>query len=152
EDAGGSTYRATSLVTITRAYIASARGDRSLARQLLVRAEWLLDDRSALRGTGALLAQLYVLVDAREEIRRIVRCLDPLAADAGVASLDGLVTFCTALADDDAESLLKAVETLRGTRRLVDLASACEEAGVAANSADLRSEALGLYERLGVRR
>ena len=152
EDAGGPTYNARSLVTITRAYIAAAQGDRSLARQLLGSAEGLLGDRGALRGAGALLAQLYVLVNAREEIHGIVRCLDPLAADAGVASLDGLVTFCDALADDDTESLLKAVEMLRGTRRLADLASACEEAGVAANSADLLSEALGLYERLGARR
>lgn len=152
EDAGDSIYDATSLVIITKAYLASARGDGSLARQLLVRAERLLDDKGTLRATGALLAQLYVFVGAREEIRGIVRCLGPLAGDAGVTSLDGLVTLCAALADDDAKLLQKAVEMLRGTRRRVDLASACEEAGAAANSTDLLSEALGLYEGLGARR
>ena len=151
-DARGSVPEATSLVAVTEAYLAVARGDRALARRLLGNAEGLLDDPLTLRGTAALLAQLYVLVDAREEIRRIVRCLEPLAAGAGVASLDGLVSFCAALAGDEVESLLRAVETLRGTRRAVDLASACEEAGIAATSAELLSEALGLYERFGARR
>ena len=141
------------IVALTEGYIAAARGDLLSARKVLMSPGGQLQEHgSSLRECASLLAQLYVMAGARGEIPGIVRLLTALAAGGGVPSLDGLITLCAGLAEEDARSLLQAVEILRRTPRAMDLAAACEEAGAATRSPELLAEALELYERFGARR
>lgn len=150
------------VLTFANAYVDAAAGNKERARELAASLVGRRNGEShataaagvwtqTWRDFGALLVQLLITLGRVDAARAVVVDLEAMAERAAVASVTGIALFGRALVNNDPEGLLAAVDVLRRTPRVVDLALASEEAGAATRSAQLLAEALELYERFGAR-
>ncbi|MBA3350186.1 MAG: helix-turn-helix transcriptional regulator [Actinobacteria bacterium] len=93
------------------------------------------------------------------QARSIVEDVEVLANKAGVALYTGVALRCRGLLEASADGLLQSVSALRNSSRPVELAFACEDAGISLGragripeSSSLLEEAIGIYERVGAAR
>ena len=144
-----------------RALVHEARGERREAASMLA-AAW-----SAMTSAGFLtqclwlgpdMVRLSMAVGEREMARIACADVEEAAARSGLPSAAGVALRCRGLLQDDPDLLARAVERLREGRRRIDLAAACEDAGLAlARRRRLREgvalveEAVGAYRQLGAR-
>ena len=94
-------------------------------------------------------------VGREEEARAIVHDVETLARDTGVALYRGIALRCRGLLEGNELTLLESVSALRDSSRPVELAFACQDAGVAlgrvgrsSEAAPLLVEAIETFERV----
>jgi DNA-binding CsgD family transcriptional regulator len=147
---------------MARSLLDEARGDTAGALVTLGTA-W---DRDASRGLigrgralGLELTRLALAVGDRERAGQVAAGLEAAATLAPVPSLQGTALHCRGLADDDVDVLLRSVEALTLGPRVLEHASACEDAATTLARAGRRSEAtalfdeaLDVYDRVGAHR
>ena len=136
--------------------------------ELAEAARLLSEGWSILMGGGSLtqclalgpdLVGLALATGDRELARTACDGVEEAARRAQLASAHGVSLRCRGLLEDDPQLLLDAVTSLRAGRRQVELAFACEDAGVALArhrnvraSVELIDEAIAGYRRVGARR
>jgi len=139
-----------------------ARGETKEAAALLAQA-WELS--APLRGFlgyrffGPDLVRLSLRAGDLKRAITTTEEVEALAARSTVASAEGAALRCRGLVEADVDLLVRAVDAYRKGPRLGDLASACEEAGLALTGAGrtgegiaLLEEALAVHERAGATR
>lgn len=150
------------LLPVARSVLDEAKGDGAGALATLARA-W---DDAAGRGIvshrqplGPGLARLALAAGDRKRAERVAADVEAAAALARVPSLEGAALRCRGLVEGDAQLLLRSVEEYGKGPRVVERASACEDAAVAvaragrgAEAASLFDEALAVYEQVGAQR
>jgi DNA-binding CsgD family transcriptional regulator/tetratricopeptide (TPR) repeat protein len=147
------------MVAVARAAIAEAEGHHASALDVLLRA-WSYDlDRGIRywdRYLGPAMVRLGVALGRTDVAGQVVSVVEAGASLAsGVPTAAAAAHRCRGLLENDAESLLHAVDLARRGRRVLDLAGACEDAAsvlVAAGdpdrAKDVLEEALAEYERV----
>jgi DNA-binding CsgD family transcriptional regulator len=146
----------------TRVLMAEDAGDPATALAI-VRAAWRFADAMgfplAFRYFGPTYIRLALANGDLEDARRTASAVEQLSEAATTPSARAIGLLCRGMADSDADKLVEAVEALRGSERILDLAAACEEASSALESTEqrerapeLRAEAIAIYEGLGAQR
>jgi DNA-binding CsgD family transcriptional regulator len=144
-----------------RALLHEARGELAEAVALLAGGWSILTGGGFLTQCLALgpdLVRLALATGDRALALAASEGVEEAARRTGLASAAGVALRCRGLVEDDAGLLLEAVERLRQGRRRIELAYACEDAGIALARARRRQgvalidEAIAIYRRVGARR
>jgi ATP/maltotriose-dependent transcriptional regulator MalT len=108
---------------------------------------------------GADMVRMALAVGDRAMAQQAVEGVELAARNSGLASARGIALKCRGLLEGDTSLLEAAVASLRESRRRVELAFACEDAGVALARDGRSAEAIRLleearleYQKVGARR
>jgi len=141
-----------------RALIAEARGDLDEAMSLLQPAWEAFNHAGAVTEpwSGMALVRLLVASGDTERAAALVPFMEQQAALVGTPFTRGQALRCRGLVGADADVLVLALDEYRRCPRPLELAAACEDAGVHTARAGRREEgvalldeALGIYDDLG---
>jgi DNA-binding CsgD family transcriptional regulator len=100
----------------------------------------------AYRSIGPDLVRLALAAAERERALAVARDMEEGARRSGVSTAVGAALRCRGLVDGDVDALRRSVDAYRDGPRPLDLAFACEDAGVAIGSAGGLEEGRGLLE------
>jgi DNA-binding CsgD family transcriptional regulator len=150
-------------------------GDAMEARAKLLEAEdeaqgvaavlgnlWILREAAGLLGANQSIAvrltRAAMRVGDLERARHVAATAERMASEIGTATAKGWALHARGLVTGESEPFLEAVETLRSSPRVLELAGACEDAasviashGDAAQAKDLLATAAEIYDRVGAR-
>lgn len=131
-------------------FLALCGGDLARADRLISGAWQVVTGAGAVahyRLLGPDYVRIKIASGKRQEAAAAVELVDEAARRAGdVATANGTALLCRGLVDEDPHVLLKAVEEYRRGPRPMELAFACEDAGVALHSVGRKAEAVPLLE------
>jgi DNA-binding NarL/FixJ family response regulator len=142
-----------------RARLARAAGDVDVARErydMAWTAAVALTVTPAFRLLGPDLVPLVLAAGQRSRAAEVVERLEDAAATLDLIGYRGIALQCHGLLDADLDTLLAAVDCLRGGARVMELAVALEHAAVVAaqggraeDARRLADEASAVYDRVG---
>lgn len=112
---------------LARGLALEGRGDPR-SGSIVIFDAWNLDLALGIHNDLATIAPRLVATaqraDAHEIVERVIDDLERLVRDEGLRQLEPCLRWCTAMRDADADSMARAVDQLRTSPRLIDLASA----------------------------
>ena len=146
----------------TQALLAEDAGNVAEAAAMM-RGAWDFADAIGIRNVLRYFGPMYVRLTLAEGDRAAAQCaveaVELYARSVETRSMAGTALLCRGMLDTDQEMLAKAVETLRGAGRPLELAAACVEAGAAfmkgkdtAQGREFLDEANEIYQGLGALR
>lgn len=92
------------------------------------------------------MVRIALAVGDREQARQAVEAVEAAAGNSGLSSARGIALRCRGRLEDDPSILEAAVESLRQGRQRLELAFACEQAGLALSERGPNAKAISLLE------
>lgn len=131
----------------TRALVFQAKGDMEGCRDAFDR--WipeLLGRTTIDRDLGREIVPLLLWIGDRTAARTLADRMQAIGERAGVASAEGVASYCRGLVEDDADAMVEAVRAYERSPRVIELAQTRETAGMMLARKDRGAEAIGHLE------